>query len=69
MRTDSITHDITGKLTGASVLLKKAPEGTGIIAGGPARNVCELAGIKEHPVQNLWDLTTSRTLYLLQSML
>ncbi len=41
----SITHDITGKHTGASVLLKKAPEGTGIIAGGPARAVCELAGI------------------------
>ncbi len=41
----SITHDIIGKHTGASVLLKKAPEGTGIIAGGPARSVCELAGI------------------------
>ena len=43
----SITHDIQGKHTGASVLLKKAPEGTGIIAGGPARAVCELAGIKD----------------------
>ena len=41
----SVTHDVTGKHTGASVLLKKSPEGTGIIAGGPARNVCELAGI------------------------
>ena len=41
----SITHDITGKHTGASVLLKRAPKGTGVIAGGPARNVCELAGI------------------------
>lgn len=41
----SISHDILGKHTGASVLLKKAPEGTGIIAGGPARSVCELAGI------------------------
>ena len=28
---NSITHDISGKHTGASVLLKKAPEGTGII--------------------------------------
>ena len=43
---NSITHDISGKHTGASVLLKKAPEGTGIIAGGPARAVIELAGIK-----------------------
>ena len=34
---DSITHDVQGKFTGASVLLKKSPEGTGIIAGGPAR--------------------------------
>ena len=42
---NSITHDITGKHTGASVLLKKAPEGTGVIAGGPARSVVELAGI------------------------
>ena len=42
----SITHDFLGKFGSASVLLKKAPQGTGIIAGGPARNVCELAGIK-----------------------
>lgn len=41
----SITHEILGKHTGASVLLKRAPEGTGVIAGGPVRNVCELAGI------------------------
>jgi len=43
---NSITHDIIGKHTGANVLLKKAPEGTGIIAGGPVRIVCELAGIR-----------------------
>lgn len=43
---NSITHDIIGKHTGAQVLLKKAPEGTGIIAGGPVRIVCELAGIR-----------------------
>ncbi len=41
----SITHDFIGKFGSASVLLKRAPEGTGIIAGGPARIVCELAGI------------------------
>ena len=41
----SVPHDFTGKFGGATVLLKKAPEGTGIIAGGPARSVCELAGI------------------------
>ena len=42
---DSVTHDYIGKFGGASVLLKKAPEGTGIIAGGPARAVLELAGV------------------------
>ena len=43
---NSITHDFIGKYGSANVLLKKAPDGTGIIAGGPARVVCELAGIK-----------------------
>ena len=41
----SIPHDTIGKFGSASVLLKKAPEGTGVIAGGPARIVLELAGI------------------------
>ena len=49
----SIAHDVTGKHTGASVLLKKSPEGTGIIAGGPARIVCELAGIKNIRTKSL----------------
>lgn len=49
----SITHDITGKHTGASVLLKKAPEGTGVIAGGPVRSVCELAGIENIRTKSL----------------
>ncbi|MCD7866118.1 MAG: 30S ribosomal protein S5 [Clostridiales bacterium] len=50
---NSITHDVTGKHTGASVLLKKSPEGTGVIAGGPARNVCDLAGIKNIRTKSL----------------
>lgn len=41
----SVPHDYVGKFGSSTVLLKKAPEGTGIIAGGPARSVCELAGI------------------------
>ncbi|MGN0170420.1 MAG: 30S ribosomal protein S5 [Lachnospiraceae bacterium] len=50
---NSITHDIIGKHTGASVLLKRAPQGTGVIAGGPARAVCELAGIKNIRTKSL----------------
>ena len=42
----SIPHDFLGKFGSATVLLKKSPDGTGIIAGGPARSVCELAGLK-----------------------
>ena len=42
----SIPHDWTGKFGSASVLLKASPEGTGIIAGGPAHNVLALAGYK-----------------------
>ena len=42
----SVPHDFLGKFGGATVLLKRAPEGTGIIAGGPARSILELAGIK-----------------------
>ncbi len=42
----SIPHDFIGKFGSASVLLKRSPEGTGVIAGGPARSVCELAGLK-----------------------
>lgn len=50
---NSITHDYIGKFGSASVLLKRAPEGTGVIAGGPARNVLELAGIKNIRTKSL----------------
>ena len=50
---DSIPHDYIGKFGSASVLLKKAPEGTGVIAGGPARVVLELAGIKNIRTKSL----------------
>ena len=50
---NSVTHDFIGKYGSASVLLKRAPEGTGVIAGGPARNVLELAGIKNIRTKSL----------------
>ena len=49
----SIPHDNLGKFGSSSVLLKKSPEGTGIIAGGPARAVVELAGIKNIRTKSL----------------
>ena len=50
---ESVTHDVIGKFGGASVLLKKAPDGTGVIAGGPARAVIEMAGIKNIRTKSL----------------
>ena len=49
----SVPHDFNGKFGRASVLIKKAPEGTGIIAGGPARAVLELAGYKNIRTKSL----------------
>jgi len=49
----SVPHDYLGKFGGASVLLKRAPEGTGIIAGGPARTVLELAGLRNIRTKSL----------------
>ncbi len=49
----SIPHDYIGKFGSAEVLMKKSPEGTGIIAGGPARSVLELAGYKNIRTKSL----------------
>ena len=49
----SVPHDFIGKFGSASVLLKKSPEGTGLIAGGPARMVLELAGFKNIRTKSL----------------
>ncbi|MCD7885762.1 MAG: 30S ribosomal protein S5 [Lachnospiraceae bacterium] len=49
----SVPYDVIGKFGGASVLLKRAPEGTGIIAGGPVRSVLEIAGIKNIRTKSL----------------
>jgi len=49
----SVPHDFIGKFGSASVLLKRSPSGTGVIAGGPARNVLELAGFKNIRTKSL----------------
>ncbi|MCR5153675.1 MAG: 30S ribosomal protein S5 [Lachnospiraceae bacterium] len=49
----SVPHDFTGAFGSSTVLMKKSPEGTGIIAGGPARAVLELAGYKNIRTKSL----------------
>lgn len=57
---NSVTHDFLGKYGSSTVLLKKAPEGTGIIAGGPARVVWRAGWYQEYPYPRRWAPPTSR---------
>lgn len=43
---DTIPHEVEGIFGATKVFLKPAPEGTGIVAGGPVRAILELAGVK-----------------------
>ena len=49
----TIHHDIYSKNGSGKLILRSAPKGTGIIAGGPIRAICEVLGIKDLVAKSL----------------
>ena len=49
----TLHHDVVGKVGSGKVILRSAPKGTGIIAGGAVRAVCEVTGIKDIVAKSL----------------
>lgn len=57
----TLSHEVIGKCGAAKVLVKPAKAGSGIIAGGPVRNVLELAGVKDIASKSLGSNTQINT--------
>ncbi|MEG1066962.1 MAG: 30S ribosomal protein S5 [Erysipelotrichaceae bacterium] len=57
----TLSHEVTGICGAAKVLIKPAKEGRGIIAGGPVRDVLELAGVKDIVSKSLGSNTQINT--------
>jgi small subunit ribosomal protein S5 len=49
----TIPHEVVGKLGASSVLIRPAPSGRGVIAGGAVRVVLELAGVRDVVAKNI----------------
>ncbi len=49
----SVPHDFIGTSGASKVILKRSPEGTGVIAGGPVRSVMEMVGIENIRTKSL----------------
>lgn len=57
----TLSHEVTGVCGAAKVLIRPAKAGRGIIAGGPVRNVLELAGVKDIVSKSLGSNTQINT--------
>ena len=57
----TLSHEVIGTCVAAKVLIRPAKEGSGIVAGGPVRNVLELAGVKDIVSKSLGSNTQINT--------